>query len=505
MSRSDSDVLTDAEIGARIRRRVTFRLILANALGAAAVFIYLSLVAVGSTGFRSAADLLLSGVTAVYLAVAVPLSAIRARRRADRTRDWFVSGREPTDEERLHALKLPGALATQIVMFWIVAAMILTVLNVVVVKASPGRAIQIASTIVLGGLITGAIGYLLIERIQRPISARALANTRLRRPATAGVRIRLLLAWLLGSAAILLGIILTPLGALPGEHPDISGPVIFLAIVGLWAGAALTINAARSIADPLESVRDGLRRVQEGDIEAEVTVDDGGDLGLLQAGFNEMVKGLRERQRLQELFGRHVGTDVARRALERDGLLGGSVRDVSTLFVDVIGSTGMAQRRSPEDVVATLNALFSTVVRVAEAEGGWVNKFEGDAALCIFGAPEEQPDHPARALRAARALRRELKQVAAERPDLDAGIGVSSGKAVAGNIGAEQRYEYTVIGDPVNEAARLSEAAKTRAARVLASGAAVERAGAEAAYWESVGEETLRGRSAPTVLYEPRG
>jgi adenylate cyclase len=144
-----------------------------------------------------------------------------------------------------------------------------------------------------------------------------------------------------------------------------------------------------------------------------------------------------------------------------------------------------------------LNTFFGTVVRTVAAEGGWVNKFEGDGALCVFGAPADQPDHAARALRAARTLGVAL------RDDLPAGIGVSSGMVVAGNVGAEQRYEYTVIGDPVNEAARLTEEAKHHAGRVLASEAAVRAAGAEASNWVEVGSFELRGRTTPTVGYAP--
>jgi adenylate cyclase len=92
---------------------------------------------------------------------------------------------------------------------------------------------------------------------------------------------------------------------------------------------------------------------------------------------------------------------------------------------------------------------------VVAAEGGWVNKFEGDGALCIFGAPVTLDDCALRALRAARVLRQELLVLAASNPELDAAIGVSAGTVVAGNVGDEQRYEYTVIGTPVNEAARL--------------------------------------------------
>jgi len=198
----------------------------------------------------------------------------------------------------------------------------------------------------------------------------------------------------------------------------------------------------------------------------------------------------------------HIGDEVARYAIERGVGLGGEVRNVSALFVDVIGSTAIALERPATDVVALLNELFGLVVRAVTAEGGWVNKFEGDAALCVFGAPDDQPDHAARALRAGRQLRDSLATWAAA-GGLDTAIGVSSGTTVAGNVGSEQRYEYTVIGDPVNEAARLSELAKTTPDRLVAGAASVAAATGRAGAWVSAGSQRLRGRSEPTELFVP--
>ena len=129
-----------------------------------------------------------------------------------------------------------------------------------------------------------------------------------------------------------------------------------------------------------------------------------------------------------------------------------------------------------------------------------MNKFEGDAALCVFGVPTPVADPAGLALRTAREL---ATRIEAESP-LQAGVGVSAGEVVAGNIGAAERFEYTVIGDPVNEAARLTELAKERRPRVLASGRAVRRAsGDEAQNWELGEQVTLRGRAEPTTLAAP--
>jgi adenylate cyclase len=158
----------------------------------------------------------------------------------------------------------------------------------------------------------------------------------------------------------------------------------------------------------------------------------------------------------------------------------------------------MAATWEPHDVVAELNAFFAIVVDCVTLHGGWVNKFEGDAALCVFGAPSAHPDAAGSALATARVLRSRLDR---ELPNVRAAIGVSAGTVVAGNVGTAERYEYTVIGDPVNEAARLTDLAKTTPERLLASDAALERAAPrERVRWQAGESVDLRGRSRPTVV-----
>jgi adenylate cyclase len=355
--------------------------------------------------------------------------------------------------------------------------------------------------ILMTWLATAAFIYLIAERRLRPLFADAFRGAPLPRLATAGIRARLLVAWGLGSGIPLLFIVLTP-GALDRDKllhdPRVVAPVFtLLGAIGLAAGFLTMRAAARSLAEPMKEVSDGLARVREGDLSVELPIDDAGEVGSVKFGFNEMVAGLRQRAVLQDLFGRHVGADVARRALEEDTMLGGEQRDVTVFFVDIIGSTALAETCSPSEVVAILNRFFTAVVQAVGTEGGWVNKFEGDGALCVFGAPADQPDHAARALRAARILREALKPIA------DAGIGVASGEVVAGNVGAEERYEYTVVGRPVNTAARLADEAKRHASRVLAAEAAVAAAEREATQWSAVGELALRGVQVPVLAFEP--
>jgi adenylate cyclase len=278
--------------------------------------------------------------------------------------------------------------------------------------------------------------------------------------------------------------------------------VVVLSAAAALVGLVATVLVARSVGEPLLALRQALGRIGEGELEVTVPVNDGSEVGLLQSGFNRMTVGLREREQLQDLFGRHVGAEVARDALDRPPELGGEQREVAVLFVDLVGSTQLASRWAASDVVSLLNRFFTIVVETVDRHGGWVNKFEGDAAMCVFGAPLPDETCASGALAAARELHARLER---DLPRADAGVAVSAGQTVAGNVGAEHRFEYTVIGDPVNEAARLCELAKRHDGRLLASEAVLERAAEEErGRWELGDEVVLRGRSEPTRLAVPR-
>ncbi|MBN1530787.1 MAG: HAMP domain-containing protein [Thermoleophilaceae bacterium] len=419
---------------------------------------------------------------------------------ADPIERWLLAERPPTEEERDLVLRQPILVAGISVNLWGLAALAFTAVNA---TESAELAASAGVVALLGGVTSSTVAYLLVERISRPLVARALADGAPVKPVAPGVALRLMMTWTLVTGVPLLGIAAIAIADLSGVHLDTTTAVaiLMLAAVGLVAGSLSTLVAARAVADPVRAVRRAMGRVEEGGFETRVPVDDAGEVGQLEAGFNSMAAGLAERERLRDLFGRHVGHEVARAALEDEVRLGGELREVAVLFVDVIGSTKLAARRPAAEVVALLNAFFKLVVESVESHGGWINKFEGDAALCVFGAPAPAEDPAGDALAAARDLRDRL---AAGLPELEAGIGVSAGRAVAGNVGAEHRFEYTVIGDPVNEAARLCELAKRRPERLLASAATLRRArDSEGERWSLADEVTLRGRDEPTRLALP--
>jgi adenylate cyclase len=489
--------MTRQELAAQTVRRLGVAVFGANLTGAFVVYVFLSYLLVTPVDLVDGGRLQTLNTIAFVLymastAVGGELIGMRLNGPAIR---WMAGDEPAGPADRTAVLRAPLLMARMSAGFWLGAAVLFGLLNATFTVA---LGIQVVSTVVLGGVTTVSLAYLLAERILRRAVTLAHVGSPAPPPVVLGITRRMVLAWAVGSGVPLLGIVLGYL-ELANDEPLGPAGVLFLVGVGLVVGLLATVAAARAVADPIQSVAAALREVGQGRLDTAVPVYDASEVGQLQAGFNAMAEGLRERALLQDLFGRQVGAEVARLALERGVRLGGERREVAVLFVDVIGSTGLAVSRDPEEVVRQLNAFFTVVVQTVADRGGWVNKFEGDAALCIFGAPVERPDAAGCALAAARALCDGLRPLA-----LEAAIGVCAGPVVAGNVGTESRFEYTVIGDPVNSAARLAELARSVPGHLLADAAVLAAAGAEADRWEPGEVVVLRGRTSPTQLARPR-
>ena len=434
-------------------------------------------------------------VVAALLISTVVLGVSAAVAVQRRTLRWLLRGDRPDDRDARRALRMPRDMAVIAAILWTLGAAVIAV-TVAVVGLRPATVVAITGGIVLAGLSSAGVTYLLVERVSHPVARLALESAPPRSAPLLGVRWRLLFIWVLTSALPVLGVILV--FTAPAGKTHVIGVSIVLCLVTLFIGGLSMSLAARTIGTPLRGLVDALEQVGHGDLEVRTPIEDAGEIGLLQSGFNDMVAGLRERDRVKDLFGRHVGPAVAQEALRSGVTLSGEVRDVVAVFVDITGSTKRSRETDPTEFVALLNRFYGIVVDEVESAGGLLNKFEGDAALCVFGAPVELIDPASAALRAARRIRDRVYATA----EVEVGVGVAAGPVVAGQVGTHSRLEFTIIGDAVNEAARLTELAKDVRQHVLASEDVVLRAReSERASWRSAGEVVLRGHDRPTRIW----
>ena len=437
----------------------------------------------------------------VYIFGALVIGIFWATHRVMNNVRWAIEERLPTKKDQHNTFFAPWRLTRVLLILWGIGTVVLTTMYAL-------HDTQFIPKWLLGisfpGIVVSASCYLFTEFALRPVAAQALEAGPPPRRLAPGVMGRTMLVWALGSGVPVLGILLAAIFALTLENltpTQFAWAIVVLALFALAFGAILMWILAWLTATPVRVVYAALNRVERGDLDTNIVVFDGTELGQLQRGFNSMVAGLRERERVRDLFGQHVGREVAALAEKQRPKLGGEERPAAVIFVDIIGSTQLVTSRPAVEVVELLNRFFAVVVDEVDKHRGLVNKFEGDAVLAVFGAPVSLDNAEEEALAAARGMAERLR---VEVPECQAGIGVASGQVVAGNIGAKDRFEYTVIGEPVNEAARLCELAKEVDGHLVASSVTVDRAGeGEGARWTLGETVTLRGHDEPTRLAVP--
>ncbi len=291
--------------------------------------------------------------------------------------------------------------------------------------------------------------------------------------------------------------------------PAAEVPALCVAIaLALTVVFAMPITVGAGFSPSMRPIRDlaeGTERVAAGDYSQRLPVVQDDDLGALAASFNRMQAGLAERQRLQGAFGTYVDPALASRLLEQgDDVFTGERREVTVMFVDIRDFTPFAEANTAEDTVARLNALFEIVVPAVVEAGGHVNKFLGDGALAVFGAPNDLADHADAAVAAAVLIYR----LVAERfgGALRIGIGINTGVVIAGTIGGGGKLEFTLIGDTVNVAARVEQLTKTTGDAILLTQQTVDALAARPAALTDRGMHALKGKSAEVQVFslEPR-
>ncbi|MDY6869521.1 MAG: adenylate/guanylate cyclase domain-containing protein [Actinomycetota bacterium] len=482
----------------RIQVILTFLILVTNILGIGVSLLLNAIAIPVPSVFSDAPAWLTWGVVPAYMLVALLFGTAWITSHVVRSLRWAIEERTPTRADQHNVFRAPWQVARMLLLFWGVGTALLTLLYGLQDSAFIPRFLFAVG---FPGIVVATACYLITEFALRPIAAQALEAGRPPRRFAHGVMGRTMTVWLLSSGVPVLGILLLAVFSLSMQNmsaAQVGVAVMIIAVVALLFGLILMWLLSWLIATPVRVVRAALKNVERGDFDCQLVVFDGTELGELQRGFNKMVEGLRERERVRDLFGRHVGREVALAAEKEQIELGGEERHAAVVFVDIIGSTQMVTSRPASEVVELLNRFFAVIVDEVDRHHGLVNKFEGDAVLAVFGVPVALDNAADEALAAARTI---AERLSSEVPDCQAGIGVAAGQVVAGNVGAKERFEYTVIGEPVNQAARLCELAKSVPNRLAASSDTVDAAtDAERTHWILGDTVTLRGLDEPTTL-----
>ncbi len=235
---------------------------------------------------------------------------------------------------------------------------------------------------------------------------------------------------------------------------------IGLSFIAVGIAGAFVI--ANRLTVPLNKVVDAMSRVEAGDLEQKVHVKTSDEIGIMAGAFNKMVEGLREREFIKDTFSRYVSKQVADKILKEKDYrnLKGEKRIVTVLFADIRGFTPLSETLPPEKVIGILNEYFSIMIDVVFKYGGVLNKFLGDAIMVTYNAPLDQRYHELRAILTGLEIQERVAKINEKRrlngeTQINMGIGINTGEAVAGNVGSSERLEYTVIGAGVNLAQRI--------------------------------------------------
>jgi class 3 adenylate cyclase len=464
-----------------IRRLTALSIIPANVVGAVTVYFYYNYV--DPLGGGPPPDP--THAALVFLIVVIPLVALNwwlGSRWVHPLRMWrrrIRAGTDPADVP--HAIRrraLNAALANAILSLsaWSIAGVTYLVYLLLIQGVPLIEALRIFVGIVMvGGPTTSAMAFLVSEYHWRREIPLFYPDGELEREGVVRVPIivRLTATFFLTSVMPLLVMLTTVLSLEIRAGAELSGTVrhvwenllrsqVYVVIATLSASAGMALLVARFINRPIQALRIAMARVADGDFTARVPVRSTDELGELNMRFNRMVEDLQRAAQAREIFGRYVSPAVAKEALQRGVKLGGEAVRATAMFVDLRGFTALTERVTVGQVVTVLNEYYTIVQRVTDGERGIITQFLGDGMVIVFGSPlRPVADHADRAVAAGIALARVFRErpTAAGIP-LEAGIGICTGDMVAGNIDAGQRVIYTIVGDAVNQAARLQ--VKTR-------------------------------------------
>ncbi|MBA7539001.1 hypothetical protein ES705_31279 [subsurface metagenome] len=290
---------------------------------------------------------------------------------------------------------------------------------------------------------------------------------------------------------------------------EMRNKIVLITIGVLAFSIFVTVIVVTFMVSPINVLVGIARKIGRGDLEQKVEMKRKDELGELGNSFNEMIKGLKDRDFIKDTFGKYVSKQVAEAILNGRLELGGERKRATVLVSDVRNFTTMSEKLPPEEVVEFLNEYFSEMVSVVTKYEGTLDKFIGDAILAVFGAPITHLDDAKRAVFTALEMQEKLKEFNKKRvmkgkSEIRIGIAVHTGNLVAGNIGSEVRMEYTVVGDTVNLTSRLEPLNKQFGTKILISESTYREVKDDIEVREIPAVE-LRGKEEKVKIYDVLG
>jgi adenylate cyclase len=281
-------------------------------------------------------------------------------------------------------------------------------------------------------------------------------------------------------------------------------------LLGMTVAALITNRLSR----PVRSLATAMRDVQQGNLNIQLPVGSTDEVGRLTDAFNFFVRELRSKERMKQTFGKYIDPRILEHVLGQPGAeaVASGRRDMTVLFADLVGFTGLSERLTPLLMVTLLNRHFGLQALAVQEHHGVVDKFVGDSVMAFWGSPFVKPEeHAVLACRSAQAqlvaldaLRRELPDITGLRRDLpaiDLCIGICTGEVVVGNIGSENTRSYTVIGDTVNLSARLERANRVYGTQILLGETTAQAIGSQFEMRE-IDTISVKGKTETTRVFE---
>ncbi len=362
-------------------------------------------------------------------------------------------------------------------------------------------------SVIIAMIIALAVGYFSIDWLRQVLLYPAFFDTvspsRIKGGHGLSVSGRGILWTLAASICPIIALLLL----LVSPSPDTKNLNFALLVAAFGIGSAIVSAAlmSRLIVKPVDQLRKAAQEVGKGNIDVHVDNLRADEFGILADEFNAMVAGLREKERVETTFGRHVGKEIARKLLQAKEELAGVERVISVLFADIRGFTTLCETLSPKEAVLLLNSYHEHMTAAIEANGGIVNQLIGDGMMAVFGATEETRGFANQSVAAGRQMQKSIgdlndKLAALGFDPIKIGVGINTGPTVVGTIGSPRRMEYTAIGDTVNTAARIEGMTKDLGSPLLISESTWEALDPKPS-GQKMPPQEVRGRKREIILY----